>query len=55
MKHSSADVPIACCWTSTQPPERAALPAQFGSAVIGTEEVREGYGFGVPPIANGVR
>jgi hypothetical protein len=49
MKHGSDDVPIACCLTSAELREReATLLAQFRSAVIGTEELRDGYAFRVP-------
>jgi len=49
MKHGSDDMPIACCLTSAELRERAAtLVAQFSSAVIGTEELRDGYAFRVP-------
>ena len=49
MKHGSNDMPIACRLTSAELRERAAtLLAQFRSAVIGTEELREGYAFRVP-------
>ena len=46
MKSGSDDMPIACCLTSAKLRERAAtLLAQFRSAVIGTEELRDGYAF----------
>jgi hypothetical protein len=49
MKHGSDDMPIACCLTSAEIRERAAtLLAQFRSAVIGMEELRDGYAFRVP-------
>ena len=49
MKHGSDDMPIACCSTSAEPGERAVtLLAQFRSAVIGTEELQDGYAFRVP-------
>jgi hypothetical protein len=49
MKHGSNDMPIACCLTSAELREREAkLFAQFRSAVIGTEELRDGYAFRVP-------
>ena len=49
MKHGSDDMPIACCLTSAELREReATLLAQFRSAVIGTEELRDGYAFRVP-------
>jgi hypothetical protein len=49
MKHGSDDIPVACCLTSAEVREReATLFAQFRSAVIGTEELRDGYAFRVP-------
>ncbi len=49
MKHGSDDMPVACCLTSAELREReATLLAQFRSAVIGIEELRDGYGFRVP-------
>jgi hypothetical protein len=49
MKNGSDDMPIACCLTSAELREReATLLAQFRSAVIGTEELRDGYAFRVP-------
>ena len=49
MKHGSDDMPVACCLTSTELREReATLLAQFRSAVIGIEELRDGYAFRVP-------
>ncbi len=49
MKHGSDDLPIACCLTSPELRERAAtLLAQFSSAVIEIEELRDGYAFRVP-------
>ena len=49
MKHGSDDIPIACCLTTAELREReATLLAQFRSAVIGTEELRDGYAFRVP-------
>ncbi len=49
MKHGSDDMPIACCLTSAELREReATLLAQFRSAVIGTEELRDGHAFRVP-------
>jgi hypothetical protein len=48
MKHGSDDMPIACCLTSAELREREArLLAQFRSAVVGTEELRDGYAFRV--------
>jgi hypothetical protein len=53
MKHGSDEMPIACCLTSAELRERAATPlAQFSSAVIGTEELRDGYAFRVPGDGN---
>jgi hypothetical protein len=44
MKHGSDDTPMACGLTSAELRERAAtLLARFRSAVIGTEELRDGY------------
>jgi hypothetical protein len=49
MKHGSDDMPIPCCLTSAELREReTTLLAQFRSAVIGTEELRDGYAFRVP-------
>ncbi len=49
MKHGSDDIPVACCLTSAELREReATLFAQLRSAVIGTEELRDGYAFHVP-------
>ena len=49
MKRRSDDIPVACCLTSAELREReATLIAQFSSAVIGTEELRDGYAFRVP-------
>jgi hypothetical protein len=49
MKHSSEDMPVACCLTSAELREReATLLAQFRSAVIETEELQDGYAFRVP-------
>jgi hypothetical protein len=46
MKRGSGDMPIACCLTSAELREReATLLAQSRSAVIGTEELRDGYAF----------
>jgi hypothetical protein len=46
MKHGSDDVPVACCLTNAELREReATLLAQFRSAVIETEELRDGYAF----------
>jgi hypothetical protein len=49
MKHGSDDMPIACCLTSAELRQReTTFLAQFRSAVIGTEELRDGYAFRVP-------
>jgi len=49
MKHGADDKLIACCLTSTELREReATLLAQFSSAVLGTEELRDGYAFHLP-------
>jgi hypothetical protein len=49
MKHGSDDIPVARCLTSAELGEReATLLAQFRSAVIGTEELPDGYAFRVP-------
>ena len=49
MKQGSHDIPIVCCLTSAELRERAeTLLAQFRSAVIGIEELRDGYAFRVP-------
>ena len=49
MKQGSDDMPVACCLTSAELREReATLLAQFRSAVIGIEELRDGYAFRVP-------
>jgi hypothetical protein len=49
MKHGSDDIRVACCLTSAELREReATLLAQFRSAVIETEELRDGYAFRVP-------
>jgi hypothetical protein len=49
MKHGSDDMPIACCLTRAELRGReATLLGQFKSAVIGTEELRDGYAFRVP-------
>ena len=49
MKTGSDDMPVACCLTSAELRERAAtLFAQFRSAVIGIEELQDGYAFRVP-------
>jgi hypothetical protein len=49
MKHRPDDIPVACCLTSVELREReATLIAQFSSAVIETEELRDGYAFRVP-------
>jgi hypothetical protein len=49
MKHGSDEMPVACCLTSAELRERErTLLAQFRSAVIGTEELPNGYAFRVP-------
>jgi hypothetical protein len=49
MKYRSDDFPIACSLTTAELREReATLLAQFGSAVIETEELSDGYAFRVP-------
>jgi hypothetical protein len=49
MNHGSDHMPIACCLTSAELRDReATLFAQFRSAVIETEELRDGYAFRVP-------
>ena len=49
MKRRSDDIPVACGLTSAELREReATLIAQFSSAVIGTEELRDGYAFRLP-------
>ena len=49
MKHRCDDIPVACCLTSAELREReATLIAQFSSAVIATEELRDGYAFRLP-------
>jgi hypothetical protein len=46
MTQRSDDIPVACCLTSAELREReATLIAQFSSAVMGTEELRDGYAF----------
>jgi hypothetical protein len=48
MKRGSDGMPVACRLTSAELRERkATLLAQFKSAVIGTEELRDGYAFRV--------
>src|SRR5580693_7780710 len=47
--NGSDDMPMACCLTSAELREReVTLLAQFRAAVIGTEELRDGYAFRVP-------
>ena len=49
MRHGSDDMLIACCLTSAELREReATLLAQFSSAALATEELRDGYAFRVP-------
>jgi len=56
MKHSSDDIPVACCLTSAELREReVTLLAQFRSAVIETEELQEGYAFRLPGDGEWIR
>ena len=49
MRQGCDDIPIVCCLTGAELRERAeTLLAQFRSAVIGIEELRDGYAFRVP-------
>ena len=49
MKHGTYEMPIACCLTSAELRERrATLLSQFGSAVIETKELPDGYAFCLP-------
>ena len=49
MTTGSDDMPVACCLTSAELRERAAtLFSQLRSAVIGIEELRDGYAFRLP-------
>jgi hypothetical protein len=49
MKHGSDEISVVCCLTSAELREReATLLAQFRSAVIETEELRDGYAFRIP-------
>jgi hypothetical protein len=49
MRHSSDDRLIACSLTSAELRERTAtLLAQFSSAALATEELRDGYAFHLP-------
>lgn len=49
MKQESGDIPVACCLLDAELREReATLLAQFKSAVIATEELRDGYAFRIP-------
>jgi len=49
MKHGSDEMPVACCLTSAELRKReTTLLAQFRSAVIGTEELPNGFAFRVP-------
>jgi hypothetical protein len=49
VKHVSGDRQVACCLTTAELRERkATLLAHIRSAVIGTEELRDGYAFRVP-------
>ena len=49
MKQGSDDIPVACCLSTAEFREReATLLAHFGSAVIGTDELPDGYAFRLP-------
>jgi hypothetical protein len=49
MKHCSVDIPVACCLTRAELREReTTLIAQFSSAAIGREELRDEYAVRVP-------
>jgi hypothetical protein len=49
MKHGSDDMSVVCCLTRTELREcETTLLAQFRSAVIGIEELRNGYALRVP-------
>jgi hypothetical protein len=49
LKHGTDGMPVACCLTTAELREREArLLAHFRSAVIGAEELRDGYAFRVP-------
>jgi hypothetical protein len=49
MKQSSDDIPVACCLSTAEFREReATLLAHFRSAVIGTDELPDGYAFRLP-------
>lgn len=49
MMHGSDDMPLACCLSSAELRHReTTLLAQFRSAVIATEELRDGYAFRLP-------
>ena len=49
MKQGSDEIPVACCLSTAELREReATLLAHFGSAVIGTDELPDGYAFRLP-------
>jgi len=49
------DIPIACSLTTTELRDREArLLAQFRSAVVEAEELREGYSFRLPSDGNSI-
>jgi hypothetical protein len=49
MKQGSDDIPVACCLSTEEFREReATLLAHFRSAVIGTDELPDGYAFRLP-------
>jgi len=49
MKLGSDDIPVACCLSTAEFREReATLLAHFRSAVIGTDELADGYAFRLP-------
>jgi len=52
---SPNDIPIACSLTTTELRDREArLLAQFRSAVVEAEELREGYSFRLPSDGNSI-
>jgi len=56
MNNGSDEIPVACCLTSAELREHeATLLAQFRSAVIGTEELRDGYAFRIPGNGEWIR
>jgi hypothetical protein len=49
MKQGSDDIPVACCSSTAEFRERkATLLAHFTSAVLGTDELPDGYAFRLP-------